>query len=115
MINFNIMNLILDKMVYDNWYNKMKNLNAEFRSKFIVLIDKEKEWDSLCIDETYNEYYVMSGLRLVIPLKKCYCGRTVHVYFNSRNIGDTTEINERYCYHEHTFGIKVYPLPKNYW
>ena len=53
------MNLILDKMAYNNWYNKMKELNDEYKNRITIYYDYMIEISQkckYCSSLTYMEY-----------------------------------------------------------
>jgi len=121
MINYNIMNIILDKKAFEEWQDKVIKVHKEFDKKYGIIVKYNGRFLEIDINEIYNGNFI--NLFTKDKVKCINCNNYYHVFFNHRNIKN----NEYYHQSVSSIGyissiyipicvncIKV-ELPKNYW
>ena len=118
MINYNIMNIILDKKAFKEWQYRVRDINKEYKEKYRVYVYDINSYILkdyiLNIDEDFNGYFMYIFYKERIYCEGCIYDSEFHVDFNHRD-GDgiyckyILSIYEKKC--DECRGIR---LPINY-
>src|SRR3972149_10614314 len=84
MINYNIMNIILDKKAFEEWQDKVIKVHKEFDKKYGIIVIYNRRFLEIDINEIYNGNFF--NLFIKDKVKCINCKEYYYVYFNHRNI-----------------------------
>ena len=119
-MNYNIMNIILDKVALKEWQEKIENIHKELDEKYTISSSNDGS-NHLFVsrfncDYDGDFYYIRN-----IYIKYCqYCNNGVIILYNYRHTDDGMYEKDDYIYvNELRCNCNTYieniKLPKNYW